>query len=94
MENKTTIDTPEMITEKSWKEFRDSGLLWTTNSYLQTFGWSICLDIDDKGNVCRVFPARTKFRGFSNEINDDGYRKLTEYIHGCIDELIEEANLN
>ena len=70
------ILSPSMISEKSWDEFRASGLLWWTNRFLHLFGWSLVVEIDDNTvplgghpsiaeNVTRVYPAHCKFRGFS-----------------------------
>lgn len=42
---------------------------------------------DDDGNIVAGAPARTDFRGFSTEINDAGYLKLTEWVKEHIDEL-------
>lgn len=80
-----------MIKKKSWKEFRDSGLLWWINMILHTFGWSICLDMDEDGEIINVFPARVKFRGFNEESNTDGYIKISKYMKENADELLEES---
>ena len=53
-----------MVTEKSWEEFRDSGLLWFINTILHAFGWAIVVEMD-KGEIIRCYPARVKFRVFS-----------------------------
>jgi hypothetical protein len=52
------------ITEKTWDEFRDTGLLVMINCFLQIFGWCIVVEIES-GKVTRVFPARTSFRGLA-----------------------------
>ena len=52
------------IKEKSWKEFRESGMLWMANTILQVFGWSIVIDQDADENIISVCPARVKYRGF------------------------------
>ena len=80
-----------MIKKKSWKEFRDSGLLWWINMILHTFGWSICLDMDEDGEIINVFPARVKFRGFNEESNTNGYIKISKYMKENADELLEES---
>lgn len=80
-----------MIKKKSWKEFRDSGLLWWINMILHTFGWSICLDMDEDGEIINVFPARVKFRGFNEESNTNGYIKISKYMKENADELLEET---
>lgn len=80
-----------MIEIKDWKEFKDSGLLWYTNLFLHAFGWCLLVEQDDDGNIVAGAPARTDFRGFSTEINDAGYLKLTEWIKEHIDELDKDV---
>ena len=79
-----------MIERKTWKEFRDSKLLWFVNTILHTFGWAITIDIDN-GEIVDVYPARVKFRGFSEKINTEGYIGLSEYMKENCDELLKEA---
>ena len=69
-----------MVLEKSWEEFRKSGLLWWINMILHTFGWSIVVLYDDDNKFERAYPARVKFRGFDEQSNDEGYRKVTEHM--------------
>lgn len=80
-----------MVTEKSWKEFRESGVFWFMNTILHTFGWSIILDVNEFGGVERAYPARVKFRGFSEEVNSEGYAKVTEYLKDNVGELLEDT---
>ena len=80
-----------MVEIKDWKEFKDSGLLWYTNLFLHAFGWCLLVEQDDNGNIVVGAPARTDFRGFSTEINDAGYLKLTEWVKEHIDELDKDV---
>ena len=80
----------EMVTEKSWEEFRDSGLLWFINTILHAFDWAIVVEMD-KGEIIRCYPARVKFRGFSEERNTEGYKQLSTYMYQNSGELISEA---
>ena len=80
-----------MTKKKSWKEFRDSGFLWWINMILHTFGWSICLEMDEDGEITDVYPARVKFRGFNEESNTNGYIKISKYMKENADDLLEEA---
>jgi hypothetical protein len=79
-----------MVEEKSWKEFRDSGLLWFINSILHTFGWAIVVVLHEE-EITNVYPARVKFRGFSENINTHGYQKVSKYLLENIEELNKEA---
>ena len=79
-----------MIEKKTWKEFKDTGLLWLINSLLHLFGWAICLEVNE-GVVTDVFPARVKFRGFSESNNTEGYKKISQYMRDNAEALSQEA---
>lgn len=80
-----------MVEEKSWSEFQEVGLLWWINMLLHTFGWAIVLEIHD-GNIKRVYPARVRFRGFGEQHNTDGYRKISSYMKDNAEQLKGEAD--
>ena len=82
-----------MITRKTWKEFKDNGLLFITNQLLHIFGYAIVFNLDDKGNIKEVYPARVKFRGFGNEQIEEGYKKISTYIKDNANELEQESKL-
>lgn len=75
---------------KSWEEFRDNGMLWFINSILHLFGYAIVYEFEN-GEVKNVFPARVKFRGFSEENNTKGYQKISKYLQENINKLVKEA---
>lgn len=79
-----------MVKEKTWEEFRESGLFWLVNTFLHTFGWALVVEMKNE-TVVKVYPARVKFRGFSEKINDEGYIKVSEYLKENIDELEKES---
>lgn len=79
-----------MVTEKTWAEFRESGLLWFINTTLHMFGWAIVLEFDGD-DITRAYPARVKFRGFSEQSNTDGYIKVSNHLKENIDELVKES---
>lgn len=79
-----------MVRRKTWEEFRDSKLLWFINTILHTFGWAIVVE-SDNGMITDVYPARVKFRGFSEKINTEGYIGLSKYIKENCEELLKEA---
>ena len=81
----------KMVAKKTWKEFRESGFLWWTNMILHTFGWAIFVDINDNGEITNAYPARVKFRGFSEKSNTEGYIKVSRYIKENIADLLEES---
>ncbi len=84
------VDTV-MVDKKSWKEFRESGLLWWVNMVLHTFGWAIVINIEENGDISDVYPARVRFRGFAEQDNTDGYQKVSKYLKENSNELVKEA---
>ena len=80
-----------MINRKAWEEFKECGFLWWINMILHTFGWAIVVNVDDKGNIKDVYPARVKFRGFSEEFNTEGYIKLSKYMNDNAAEILKES---
>ena len=80
----------EMVEKKTWKEFIDAGFLWWINMILHTFGWSICIEVDD-GEIVNVYPARVKFRGFGEKYNTDGYIKVSKFMKENANTLLEES---
>lgn len=81
--------------KKTWDEFRKSGLLWFVNSILHLFGWCICVEYNDNDNnlerAIGAHPYRCNFRGFREDLNTQGYKRVTEYLKNNIDELVKEA---
>ena len=80
-----------MVNKKTWKEFRDSGMLWWINMILHTFGWAIVMDIEEDGSITDCYPARVKFRGFGEKNNSDGYIKVSKYLADNAEILKEES---
>ena len=80
------------VEKRTWAEFRKSGLLWFINAILHAFGWAIILEIDSETKeITDCYPARVKFRGFSEDRNTEGYKKLSCYMRDNADELFKEA---
>lgn len=80
-----------MIEEKTWKDFRESGLFWWMNMILHTFGWAIVVDVNENSEITRAYPARVKFRGFDEKSNTEGYIKVSEYMKENVEQLTKEA---
>lgn len=80
----------DMVDKKTWREFKDSGLLWWINMILHTFGWAIVFEIS-KREIINVYPARVKYRGFDMKSTGNGYIKVSEYMNENSKELLEEA---
>lgn len=77
--------------ERSWQEFADAGLFWWINRGLHLFGWAIAREVID-GQIIRVYPTRVGFRGFDEDCESQGFKKLTAHLKSNIDELEIEAN--
>ena len=93
----TKIDDMEsennsMVNERTWEEFRSSGMLWFINTILHAFGWAIVCSYDENGDLKSAFPTRVKFRGFSEDINTEGYKKVAKYMHDNASDILDEAN--
>lgn len=80
-----------MITEKSWEEFRNSGLLFITNQFLHIFGYALVYEFDDNEEISKVYPARVKFRGFGEKQIEEGYQKINKYMKENAVELEKES---
>lgn len=69
------------VEKRSWKDFRQTGLFQFINSILHVFGWVICLEVDNETKeVTNCYPARTKFRGFSESDNEKMYERIADYL--------------
>lgn len=80
-----------MLDQKTWEEFQSTGLLWLVNTFLHTFGWTLMAQVDDDGNIIGGVPCRTDYRGFTTDINDEGYLKVTDWLKENIDMLEEDV---
>ncbi len=81
-----------MVEKRTWAEFREIGLLWWVNRTLHLFGWVIAIEFDEAGKeITNCYPARTKFRGFEHEAEEDGFIKLSKYLNKNSQQLENEA---
>lgn len=78
-----------MITESTWQEFADSGLFWWTNRSLHLFGWALVREVEEDGTIIRIYPARCTFRGFSEDVETNGFKKLTTHIATNVNDLVK-----
>lgn len=88
-------DAPQsMVTKKTWQEFRDTGLFLFINSILHVFGWCIIVEVDKKTNsITDAYPARVKFRGFSEDDYDEAHKKIGSYLKDNSQDLFNETQL-
>lgn len=76
--------------EKSWDEFRNTGLVQITNQFLHIFGWALTYTKD--GDELRVFPARVRYRGFDEGSQTRAYEKLQKYMIENAETLYKESD--
>lgn len=79
-----------MVDRRGIEEFRNTGLLLIINQLLHIFGWAIVISYNERG-IPKMYPARVKFRGFSNEVVADAYLKVTEYMRDNSENLLKEV---
>lgn len=81
------------VTQKSWNEFRQTGLLTLLNTFLHIFGWAIVIQTNDDGTEV-VYPARTVFRGFSEQSQSVAYNRISKYMQSNADILVKESEVD
>lgn len=79
------------LVERSFEEFRDSGLLWFVNRILHTFGWALTYIEEEDGTISRWYPARVTYRGFSEQTEDEGFARIAKYMADNATILYKEA---
>lgn len=85
------------VERKSWDEFRKTGLFMFVNTILHAFGWALCVNVENANTenekVIDCFPARVKFRGFSEDDQDEMHKKIGEYLANNSQQLKEDTLL-
>lgn len=77
--------------KKTWKEFADCKLLWWVNRSLHLFGWAIIVEEDETGVATSAYPARVGWRGFTADVEEDGFQKLTSHLADIAADLEKET---
>ncbi|WP_244241905.1 hypothetical protein [Leptospira kanakyensis] len=83
----------EKIDPKTWDEFIDTGLFLFLNSFLHIFGWAIVVEYEGgvkNRSVRNAYPARTKYRGFSENKVEEAYKRTAEYLNQNSSKLLDE----
>lgn len=83
---------PQMIFPRTWDAFRKVGLLWWVNRMLHLFGWAIVVDTNEDGKATHAYPARVRFRGFSDESETAGFKALASHLSEEGIRLVAQAN--
>lgn len=80
MQEERIIDN-DQIQERSWEEFRSTGLFLLINQLLHAFGWVLVSETDEKTNkVLRMYPAKASFRGFPEKAQIHAYGMIDKYL--------------
>lgn len=73
----------------SLKEFKESGLLWFINRQLHLFGIALVVNIDKD----KIYPIRCEYRGFSENLEEKGYKAVTNYLLKNIENIDNDFNV-
>ena len=87
--NQLSADNP--LVKIDWNEFRETGLFRFVNAFLHIFGYVIVMEVEDDGTVKSVYPAKTIWRGFTQEAMSDSYKKVAELMHRDHEEILKFA---
>jgi len=87
MKIERNFEQDEYVKKITGKEFRESGALWFVNSILHLFGMAITWNPDTDELKASI----VKFRGFAEKNNDEGYKKLSNYLKDNIVELEKDC---
>ena len=77
--------------KKTWKEFQECKLLWWVNRSLHLFGWAIVVEEQEDGTISNVYQARVKYRGFSEDAEDEGFTVLTQHLANGSGALLDDV---
>lgn len=75
--------------KKSLDDFRETGLFLLANQFLHIFGWVLVIEEDDAGNQI-MFPARTTYRGFSEESQTRAYQRIARHMKEHGEEILND----
>lgn len=81
------------MNRKTWKEFKDSKMLWWINRIIHTFGWTIVVEIIEGSEIYTAYPARVEFRGFDERTEMEGFDGITQHLKNNIEELEGETKI-
>lgn len=89
-------ESKPMLMEVEWTFFRNTGALWFANRFLHLFGLVLVAEVETDAmngleQVKRVYPARTRFRGFDEASETEGFGKLSRYLLAMGEVLVEET---
>lgn len=77
--------------KQSWEDFRLAGLLWYVNRILHVFGWTIVLEVNDDDTIADAWPSRTRWKGFSPELDAVNFDRMRQTMRDVGTESIARA---
>jgi hypothetical protein len=81
-----------MVQRMTWEQFHSSKLLWWVNRSLHLLGWAIIIVYDDEAKkVVDAYPARVRYRGFSEADETEGFAVLSKAMAKNAKQLAKEA---
>lgn len=83
------------LERRTWRQFQEAGMVWFINRLLHIFGWAIVLEVDENDNskIHDVYPARSRFRGFAADCEEEGFKRVTAYLRENLNELAADCEL-
>ena len=78
--------------EMTWDEFREAGGLWWVNRVLHMVGMAIYVEVDEAGKVTRVYPGKCEFRGFGEDSEERGFRRMRTWLHKNAADLVKRLD--
>jgi hypothetical protein len=86
------MDKKHPYEREDLRTFIDTGLLWFVNRLLHMFGYALCYDEDEAGNLSELYVSRTIFRGFEPDAENEGYAQVAQFLRDKAAELYEQAD--
>lgn len=86
----TSVPDEWLPVEKSWDDFRETGLFLLTNQFLHIFGWALTCERNNGHE--RVYPARVRYRGFDEGSQTRAYEKVQKYMVENAETLYKESD--
>ena len=75
----------KMLKKVSWEQFRKDGMVWFVNRFLHIFGYALVLEYHEDGT------ARTKYRGFEEDVDTRGFQNITKYMSKNTEQLLKDV---
>ena len=85
-------DDVKWIEELPWEDFLNSGLLWFVNNILHVFGRAFVFEFEED-EIKRVYFARCRCRGFTEECEREGFSKIYGFLKSEIEDFSSDMGI-